>query len=113
MDAGGAREGLRKWRVNTVSSTYCWLTVNVRLAIVTVPVRGTPVAFGSTVPCTPPSPEPSPLVMVIHGTWLTAFQLHPAAVLTAKPLPVPPVGGTVIEVGLMEYVHPDSWVTFT
>jgi hypothetical protein len=51
--------------------------------------------------------------MVIHGTWLTAFQLHPAAVLTAKPLPVPPVGGTVIEVGLMEYVHPDSWVTFT
>ena len=51
--------------------------------------------------------------MVIHGTWLTAFQVQPAPAVIAKPLPLPPVAGTATEVGLMEYVQPESWFTVT
>ena len=66
-----------------------WVTVNVRPGIVRVPVRGAaPAWFGDTEKTTWPLPVPlGPDVMMIHDSWLTIVQPHPAGAPTATAAP--------------------------
>jgi hypothetical protein len=74
----------------TATTSAC-VTVNVRPAIVSVPVRAVP-ALAATVNVIDPLPLPLALeVTVIHGTLLTAVHAHPAAVVTVTGVPAPPV----------------------
>ena len=73
-----------------------------------VPDRGAPVAFGSTLNWTAPSPLPeAPPVTAIQGTWLTAVhaQPTPAATLTE---PGPPAAGIGWAEALSATVQPLS-----
>ena len=82
-----------------------WVTVNVRPAIVIVPVRDGPLA-AATLNCTVPLPEPLlPCVTVIHGTLLAAVHGQPPGAVTATE-PVPPAGVTVCDSGAIVKVHP-------
>jgi hypothetical protein len=66
------------------------VTVNVRPAIVSVPVRCELLVLGATLKLTAPPPEPvAPPVTVIHDVLLTPVQLHPDVVVTVD-APVPP-----------------------
>ena len=69
-----------------------WLTVNVWLAIVIVPLRAAPV-FAATVKPTDPLPVPlAPAVTVIHDALLTAFHVQLAVDgVTVIAVPAPPV----------------------
>jgi hypothetical protein len=80
------------------------VTVNVRVAIVAVPVRSAPV-FAARVRRTCPFPVPvAPEATVIHAALLVAVHAQPAPAVT---LTVPcvasgPMFASVVE---MEYVH--------
>jgi hypothetical protein len=77
-----------------------WLTVNVRPATVSVPVRAGPVV-ATTANWTVPLPFRLPaFVIVIHDALLAAVHSHPATVVTAT-VPEPPAFGTDDESGLM------------
>ena len=71
------------------------VTVNVRLAIVTVPLRAAP-ALAATVIATEPLPLPlPPEVTVIQGALLTAaVQLQPAGAVTMTGAIAPPAAAT-------------------
>jgi hypothetical protein len=100
-------------RIRFCRAGYCWLTVTVVPATVSVPVRGAPVPFASIAPCTTPSPLPeAPLVTVIQGTLLTAVQAHPVEAVTLID-PLPPAAGAFAEVGVTVNVQPDSWLMVT
>jgi hypothetical protein len=59
------------------------VTLNVRPAIVTVPVRDTVAVFAATVIVTGPEPDPfAPDVTVIHDALLTAVHGQPLALVT-------------------------------
>ena len=64
--------------------------MNVRPAIVNVPVRSAPVLLAVTVNATVPFPVPlAPLVTVIQLASLTAVQTHPDCVITeTDPVPL-------------------------
>jgi hypothetical protein len=67
--------------------TPAWFTVNVRPAIVSVPVRGGP-WFDVTLKTTWPLPVPlDPHVMAIHASLLVAVQAHPGGAPTATAEP--------------------------
>src|SRR5213593_3462988 len=79
--------------------------------MVSVPLRGAPVAFASTVNCTLPLPAPLvPAVIVIHGTLLTAVHTQPPPEVTVT-VPGPPATGTFCADGAMVKVHPLSCAT--
>jgi hypothetical protein len=72
------------------AATSACVTVNVRPAIVNVPVRAAPV-LAATVNVIDPLPLPvAPEVTVIHGTLLAAVHAHPPAVVTVTGVPAPP-----------------------
>jgi hypothetical protein len=76
-----------------------WVTINVRPAIVIVPVRLLLLLFDDTVKPTTPLPVPLlPEVMVIKAALLSAPQLQPSPVVTAT-VPVPPAAVKVCLVG--------------
>src|SRR5918993_356619 len=82
--------------------------VNTWPPMVRVPVRGAPVAFGSTVKSTVPAPDPlPPRVTVTQGTLLTAVHAQPPPAVTVTD-PAPPVTGTGCVPGAIEIVHPES-----
>jgi hypothetical protein len=82
-----------------------WLTVNVRPAMVNVPLRAGPVV-AATANWTVPFPFRLPaLVIVIHEALLVAVHSHPATVVTAT-VPEPPVFATDDESGLMPKRQP-------
>jgi hypothetical protein len=54
----------------------------------------------------PPDPFP-PLVILIHGTLLTAVHVQPPLVLTAT-VPVPPPAGIDCDGGVSVKEHPPS-----
>jgi len=61
-----------------------WVTVNVRPAIVSVPVRGLLPVFFVTLYLTVPDPVPeSPFSTVMNASFDTAVHVQPAAVVTA------------------------------
>jgi hypothetical protein len=71
-----------------------WVTLNVRPAIVTVPVRDSVEVFAATVIVTEPAPDPfAPDVTVIHGALLTAVHGQPLALVTDVVV-VPPAAAT-------------------
>ena len=76
--------------VHGVGAAAC-VTVKVRPAIVSVPMRAAPV-FAATVKPTDPLPVPlAPEVIVSHeGSLLVAVQVQPADVDTVTGVPVPP-----------------------
>jgi hypothetical protein len=75
-----------------------WLTVKLVFAIRIVPARGAPL-FAATVYDTDPFPAPAPpAVIVIHGTFETAVQLHDAVALTVAE-PEPPALPKLLLVG--------------
>ena len=79
--------------------------MNVRPAIVSVPVRLLSVVFLGTEYSTVPFPVPlDPLVMVIQLVLLTAVHAHPVCVVT-ETLSVPASLSTVLFAGEMLYVH--------
>ena len=82
------------------------VTVNVRLAIVTVPDRAAPVLAAIAIE-TAPLPLPlAPEVTVIHGALLTAaVQLQPAGAVTETGAIAPPAAATASLARLMSYVH--------
>jgi len=76
--------------------------VNVRPAIVNVPLRSLPVVFAAAVKLTVPFPVPvDPLVMVIQLALLAAIHSHPDCVVTAT-VPVPPALSIVALFGEIE-----------
>jgi hypothetical protein len=82
------------------------VTVKVRVAIVTVPVRAAPVLAAIVIP-TEPLPLPfAPEVIVIHGALLTAaVQVQPAGAVTVTGLIAPPVAPTSRRAAPISYVH--------
>jgi hypothetical protein len=87
--------GIKRLLAGIVRSTpqFCW-TVNVRPAILTVPLREPP-EFALTVNATVPLPVPfAPAVTTIHVTSLTAVQEQWACVDTAT-VPLPPAAANV------------------
>ena len=80
------------------------VTLNVCVAIVTMPVRAVPV-FAATLKPTTPLPVPAaPDVTVSHTALLTAVHAHVAVVVTFT-VPVLAVEGTFCAVGVIPYVH--------
>jgi hypothetical protein len=80
------------------------VTLNVSVAIVTMPVRAAPV-FTATLKPTAPLPVPAaPDVTVSHTALLTAVHAHAAVVVTFT-VPVLAVDGTFCAVGASAYVH--------
>ena len=80
------------------------MTLNVCVAIVTMPVRAAPV-FAATLKPTTPLPVPAaPDVTVSHTALLTAVHAHAAVVVTFT-VPVFAVEGTFCAVGAIAYVH--------
>jgi hypothetical protein len=81
-------------------------TVNVRPAIVSVPVRASVLVLGATVKLAESLPEPvAPAVTVIHVALLTAVQVQPVVVVTVVD-PSPLAAGTDWLEGEMENEHP-------
>jgi hypothetical protein len=81
------------------------VSVNVWLAIVSVPVRMLPV-FAATVNATVPLPFPlAPDAIVIQGALLAEVHVHPVAAVTATGAPAPPDALMDALVGLIEYEH--------
>src|SRR5688572_8643965 len=81
--------------------------------MVSVPERGAPVVFASTLKVTWPSPDPGvPPVTVIHGALLTAVQAHPPGADT-ETAPGPPPAATVDDAAPSVIVQPESWLTVT
>jgi hypothetical protein len=79
--------------------------VNVRPAIVAVPVRAAPVLFALALTATLPLPIPDAGgVSVSHGEPLAAVQLQPACVNTKTVLLVAPAPAATLT-GDIEYVH--------
>ena len=74
-----------------VAAAAAWVTVNVRPAMVIVPVRAAPV-FAATVKLTDPGPVPvAPAVIVIHdGALLMAVHAHVPPAVTVIAVPAPP-----------------------
>ena len=88
------------------------VTVTVRPATVSVPVRTGPL-IAAALYCTSPSPVPVlPEVTVNHEALAEAAQLHPAPAVTAI-LPVPPAAGTDALSGETAYVQPAVCVIVT
>lgn len=80
-----------------------WVTVKVRPATVSVPVRCVERLFASTRNATRPVRVPLvPVVIVIQGTLLTAVQVQESVVVTIV-APVPPFGLSDKLVGEIEY----------
>lgn len=80
------------------------VTVKVRAAIVTVPVRSAPV-FAVRLRTTVPLPVPdAPEVTVIHGALLAAVHEHPSSVITLT-VPWAGSGPMFASVGEIEYVQ--------
>jgi len=80
------------------------VTLNVCVAIVSMPVRAVPV-FAATLKPTTPLPVPAaPDVTVSHTALLTAVHAHAAVVVTFT-VPVFAVEGTFCAVGAIAYVH--------
>ncbi len=81
------------------------VTVNVRPATVSVPVRCELLVLGATVKLAEPLPEPlAPAVTVIHVTLLSAVHAHPVVVVTVVD-PLAPVKATDWLDGEIENVH--------
>jgi hypothetical protein len=81
------------------------VTVNVRPAAVSVPVRSDAVLFASTVKLTDPEPvRLAPAVMSIHEALLVAVHAHDDVVVTLV-VPVPPVAAVDKVVGEIENVQ--------
>jgi hypothetical protein len=88
------------------------VTVKICPAIVIVPFRPGPVV-AAAVNCTSPFPLPlAPEVIVSHGTWLAAVQLHPGPAVTAT-FAGDAAEGSAAEVGAIVYAHPSDWMTLT
>lgn len=69
---------------------FCWVTVNVDPAIVSVPERAPPV-LAATVYVTLPLPVPlAPPVIVIQLAPVVAVHVQPDCVVTVTGPPVPP-----------------------
>jgi hypothetical protein len=80
-----------------------WVTLNVWLPIVMVPVRALVVGLADALNATVPVPLPlAPLVTVNHDVWLlTPVHAHPVGAVTAVD-PVPPLATTDWFVGVNE-----------
>ena len=86
--------------------------VNVRPAIVAVPVRAAPVLFALALTATLPLPIPDAGgVSVSHGDPLAAVQLQPACVNTKTVLVVTPAPAATLT-GDIEYVQVPPCVTW-
>lgn len=84
-----------------------WVTVKICPAIVIVPFRAGPVV-AAAVNWTSPLPLPlAPDVIVSHGTWLAAVQMHPGPAVTAT-FPVDAADESVADVGAIVYAHPSD-----
>ena len=87
--------------------------MNVRPAIVNVPVRSLPVVFAGTVKVTVPFPVPlDPFVIVIQLALLTAVHAHPDCVVT-ETVPVLAALSIVSLLGEIEYEHGALWEMLT
>jgi hypothetical protein len=88
-----------------VQDTPCCVTVNVRPAIATVPVRCDVAGFAAIVTLTVPFPLPlAPAVTVIHPALLTAVHAQPEVEVTLT-LVDSPAAGVVRLAGLIAYVQ--------
>lgn len=93
----------RRFKMNTQLVPCC--TVNVRPAMVSVPLRTLPRLI-CTEKLTDPLPEPlAPAVMSTQDALLTAVHAHPAAVVTDTGPPDPPDGSKDALVVAMRYVQ--------
>jgi len=82
-----------------VQEIPAWVTVTVRPATVSVPVREVSAALAATEIVTVPLPEPlAPAVTVIQDALETAVQAHPVVVVTVR-LALPPPAAVDTEVG--------------
>jgi hypothetical protein len=88
------------------------LTVNVRPAIVAVPVRAVVAVLAATDIATVPFPEPlAPLVIVSQDAPLVAVQAQPARLVTDTLAAWPPASA-LVDVGVIEYVQAAAaWFT--
>jgi hypothetical protein len=88
------------------------VTVNVRPAIVMVPVRRLP-ELAVTLNATLPVPVPlCPEVTAIHAAWLVAVHAHPAVVVTTTVGPAPAPEPDDALVGVIAYTQvPAAWFT--
>lgn len=88
------------------AAAAAWLTVKVRPAMVSVPVRAAPL-FAATVKPTDPFPEPlAPEVMLSHAAWLVALQVQlPPDAVTVTGVPLPPAAAVESLVGERENVQ--------
>ena len=85
-----------------------WLTVNVRPAIVIVPVRGRDSVLALTLYLTVAVPEPlGPEKIVIHESLDTACQRQPAAAVTSI-VPLPPMLAMDADVGEIVASHDEA-----
>jgi len=80
------------------------VTVNARLAIVSVPVREAPVFAATLNPTEPLAVPAAPDVIVIQEALLTAVHAHPLPADTAT-VPGPPVAPALKLTGAIAYVH--------
>ena len=84
------------------------MTVKVRPAIVSVPVRDDALVFAATLKPTVPFPEPAaPDVIVIQAALLTALHAQPALAVTPT-VPEPPAAATDWDVALIVGAHGDE-----
>jgi hypothetical protein len=96
-----------------VLGAAAWLTVNVWMAPVWEPLRGTPAELAATEKETPPLPLPALPVTVIQDAGLAACQAQPIGAETLSeppPAPLPseaPVGDRVYVQGV------GAWLTVT
>src|SRR6185369_4400548 len=82
------------------------VTVNVWPAMVIVPIRSLPSAFGATANVTVSDPVPDePWSTVSQSTLAVEVQVHVAAEAVSVTLPLPPSGGTDCVAGEIVKVH--------
>ena len=101
------------WSSEYEQPAASWVTVNVWLATVRVPVRETPFGLAATEKFTVPFPVPLPGVTpVIHETLLVAVHAHPGVAVITMGVPAPPAALNDWDVWSSEYEQPAaSWVT--
>jgi len=107
---GSVRPGGETVNVHGAGAASC-VTVNVRPAIVSVPVRGLMSVFAATVKPNGLLPRPDPLPTVIHPALDEADHVQASALAVTATDPEPPGEPNACEPGAIEYEQPDPCET--
>jgi hypothetical protein len=103
---GSVTAGGETMNVHGAGAASC-VTVNVRPAIVSVPVRAVMSVFGATVKPTELLPRPDPLPSVIHPAPDEADHVQASALAVTGTDPLPPDEPNAWGPGGIEYEHPE------